>query len=53
MLRDEALKGNKLLTNKLINDTVIEPDKNYLYFENVFLVQLHLDEVEMIVNYYF
>ncbi len=31
MLRDEALKGNKLLTNKLINDTVIEPDKNYLY----------------------
>ena len=31
ILRDEALKGNKLMTNKLINDTVIETDKNYLY----------------------
>mgnify|MGYP001372724983 CR=1 FL=1 len=31
-LKDEALNGNKLKTNELISDTVLEVEKNSLYF---------------------
>ena len=30
-LKDEALKGNQSKTNKLINETLIENDKNFMY----------------------
>ncbi len=30
-LKDEALKGNKMKTNKLISETLIEKEKNFLY----------------------
>ena len=30
-LKDEALKGNKTKTNKLISETLIDKDKNFLY----------------------
>ena len=30
-LKDEALKGNKTKTNKLISETLIEKEKNFLY----------------------
>ena len=32
VLRDAALLGDKLKTNKLLSDTVIEPEKNIFYF---------------------
>ena len=31
LLKDEALNGNKLKTNKLLSDTIIETEKNVLY----------------------
>jgi DNA polymerase-3 subunit delta len=31
VLKDQALIGNKIKTNKLISDTILEPDKNILY----------------------
>ena len=31
ILKDEALKGNKLQTNKLLGDTIMDDDKNILY----------------------
>ena len=34
LLRDAALNGNKIATNKLLNDTLIEPDKT-VYYLNV------------------
>ena len=30
-LKDEALSGNKIKTNKLLSDTIIDPDKNVYY----------------------
>ncbi len=30
-LKDEALKGNKIKTNKLLNDTAIEDENNFFY----------------------
>ena len=30
-LKDQAMIGNKITTNKLISDTIIEPEKNILY----------------------
>ena len=34
-LRDEALKGDKLKTNKLLNETDIEPDKFNFYLNSI------------------
>ena len=34
-LRDEALKGDKLKTNKLLNETDIEPDKFSFYLNSI------------------
>tara|TARA_B110000211_G_scaffold230961_1_gene291592 strand:+ start:410 stop:1399 length:990 start_codon:yes stop_codon:yes gene_type:complete len=31
LLKDEALKGNKIKTNKLLSDTILEPEKNIFY----------------------
>lgn len=35
LLKDEALNGNKLKTNKLMSDTIIEPEKNVLYLSMI------------------
>lgn len=34
-LRDEALKGNKIKTNKLLSETILEPEKNILYLNTI------------------
>ena len=34
-LRDEALKGNKTKTNKLLSETILEPEKNILYINTI------------------
>lgn len=31
LLKDEAINGNKIKTNNLLSDTIIEPEKNILY----------------------
>ena len=31
LLKDEALNGNKIKTNQLLSETIIEPEKNILY----------------------
>ena len=31
LLKDEAIVGNKIETNKLLTDTILEPEKNILY----------------------
>ena len=32
-LKDHAFLGNKTKTNKLLNDTILEEEKNIYYFE--------------------
>ena len=34
-LRDQAIIGNKSLTNKLLNDTILENDKNIFYISSI------------------
>ncbi len=34
-LRDQAINGNKFLTNKLLNDTILENDKNIFYISSI------------------
>ncbi len=34
-LKDEALNGNKINTNKLLADTIFEPEKNILYINSI------------------
>ena len=34
-LRDQAINGNKSLTNKLLNDTILENDKNIFYISSI------------------
>ena len=34
-LRDEALKGNKINTNKLLSETILDPEKNILYLNTI------------------
>ena len=46
ILRDEAINGNNAATNKLLNDTYIEPEKNILYLSMIYkrlekLLELH------------
>ena len=46
ILRDEAINGNNTTTNKLLNDTYIEPEKNILYLSMIYkrlekLLELH------------
>ncbi len=35
MLRDQAINGNKFLTNKLLGDTILENDKNIFYISSI------------------
>ena len=42
LLKDQALMGNKLLTNKLISDTVLEPEKSAMYLA---LINLRLKKL--------
>tara|TARA_B100000575_G_C23121776_1_gene649293 strand:+ start:1067 stop:2056 length:990 start_codon:yes stop_codon:yes gene_type:complete len=46
ILRDEAMNGNNNNTNKLLNDTYIEPEKNILYLNMIYkrlekLLEIH------------
>ena len=45
-LRDEALKGDKLKTNKLLNETDIEPDKFSFYLNSINqrLIKIYIGE---------
>ena len=50
LLRDEAIKGNKINTNKLLSDTVFEPE-NHIYFLNLINQRINkLNEIEKIKN---
>ncbi len=44
-LKDEALTGNKIKTNKLLSETHLEPDKNILYLSYINQRLLKLAEV--------
>jgi DNA polymerase III subunit delta len=35
LLKDNALSGNKISTNKLLSDTVLEPEKNVFYLATI------------------
>ncbi len=45
-LKDEALNGNKLKTNELINDTVLEVEKNSLYLSLINQRLIKLAEIQ-------
>ena len=45
-LRDEAIKGNKYVTNSLLNNTVIDPDKSVYYLS---LLNQRLKKLEEIL----
>ena len=57
-LKDEALLGNRTLTNKLLADTILSPEKNVLYLNtiNQRLVKIleisknNEDDIEIAVN---
>ena len=40
-LKDEALKGNRVKTNKLLAETIFEAEKNFLYLNLGFLYLFH------------
>ena len=35
ILKDQAINGNKFLTNKLLNDTILESEKNIFYINSI------------------
>ena len=45
ILKDEALKGDKIKTNKMLTDTIIEPDKNIFYLNQINLRLTKLLEI--------
>ena len=45
ILKDEALKGDKIKTNKMLRDTIIEPDKNIFYLNQINLRLTKLLEI--------
>ena len=47
-LKDEALMGNKLKTNKLLSDTIIETEKNIFYLSLINQRLNKLSEVSMV-----
>jgi DNA polymerase III subunit delta len=47
LLKDEALMGNKINTNKLLSDTVLESEKNIFYLN---LINLRLNKLNEISN---
>ncbi len=49
-LKDEVLKGNKSKTNELINDTVLDLDKNILYLSLINQRLQRLSELNSITN---
>ena len=46
-LKDEALKGNKLKTNKLLSDTIIDSEKNIFYLT---LINQRLNKLKEVIN---
>ena len=46
-LRDEALNGNKLRTNKLLSDTIIDDDKNIFYLS---IINQRLNKLSEVVG---
>ena len=49
-LRDSALIGNKLKTNKLLSDTVIDKDKNVYYLNSINQRLFRLKEIKELNN---
>ncbi len=49
-LRDEALNGNKLMTNRLISNTILEKDKFFVYLTLINQRLLKLNEVRSLEN---
>ena len=47
LLKDEALNGNKLKTNKLLSDTVIETEKNVLYLN---IINQRLNKIAEVIE---
>ena len=45
ILKDEALKGDKIRTNKMLRDTIFEADKNILYLNQINLRLTKLLEI--------
>ena len=45
VLKDEALKGDKVRTNKMLRDTIIEADKNIFYLNQINLRLTKLLEI--------
>jgi len=48
LLKDEALMGNKINTNKLLSDTVLESEKNIFYLN---LINLRLNKLNEVSNF--
>ena len=46
-LKDEALMGNKLKTNKLLSDTIIDSEKNIFYLT---LINQRLNKLKEVIN---
>ena len=47
LLKDAALTGDKIATNKLLNDTLIEPDKGVYYLN---MINQRLNKLKEINN---
>ncbi len=48
LLKDEALNGNKINTNRLLADTVFEPEKNIYYLNSINQRINKLNEIEFL-----
>ncbi len=47
LLKDEAILGNKIKTNKLLSDTILEPEKNILYLN---IINQRLNKIKEILE---
>ena len=50
-LKDEALKGNKINTNRLLSETVFEAENNFLYINSINIRINKLKEIQKFENY--
>ena len=47
LLKDEAILGNKIKTNKLLSDTILEPEKNIFYLN---IINQRLNKIKEILE---
>ena len=50
MLKDEAFNGNRIETNKLLSDTIIDSEKNILYLNIINQRLLKLNEIFKLIG---